>query len=127
RLEPYKGYSYLIEAMSTIPASERPLAVVAGDGPERQRLESQAATAGVQDDVRFLGNRSDIPRLLAAADIFVLPSLWEGLPLAVLEAMASGLPPVVTRVGGNAEIIEDGKSGLLVPPADTQALAESLM
>jgi glycosyltransferase involved in cell wall biosynthesis len=79
------------------------------------------------EDIRFLGNRRDVPALLAAADLFVLPSLWEGLPLVLLEAMAAGLPAVVTAVGGNPEVVENGVSGVLVPAGDEQALAAAML
>jgi glycosyltransferase involved in cell wall biosynthesis len=75
----------------------------------------------------FLGRRDDVPRILACCDIAVLPSRAEGLPNAVLEYLAAGLPTVASRVGGNAEILEDGRTGLLVPPQDSTALAEALL
>lgn len=126
RLTRQKGYPHLLAALALIPTEKRPVTLVVGDGPDRVALESQAAALGLADDVRFLGNRRDVPALLAAADLFVLSSLWEGLPLALLEAMAAGLPAVVTAVGGNVEVVEHGKSGILVPAADEQALAEVL-
>jgi glycosyltransferase involved in cell wall biosynthesis len=76
--------------------------------------------------VRFLGARSDIPQLLAASDLFVLPSLWEGLPMALLEGMASGLPVVATDVAGSRQVIVTGESGILVPPGDASALASAM-
>jgi glycosyltransferase involved in cell wall biosynthesis len=125
RLTQQKGYPYLLAALALISPEERPLTLIAGDGPDRHELEVQAQALGLSH-THFLGNRQDIPALLAAADIFVLPSLWEGLPLVLLEAMSSGLPAVVTAVGGNQEVVEHGKSGLLVPAADVQALAAAI-
>jgi glycosyltransferase involved in cell wall biosynthesis len=126
RLAEPKGYSHLLAALALIPPEERPLTLIAGDGPERADLERQARVLGLGHDTRFLGNRRDVPALLAAADVFVLASLWEGLPLALLEAMAAGLPSVVTAVGGNPEVIDNGESGLLVPAADEPAFAAAL-
>jgi glycosyltransferase involved in cell wall biosynthesis len=76
--------------------------------------------------VRFLGVRQDVPNLLAISDLFVLPSLWEGLPNSVLEAMAAGLPVVATNVDGSPEVVVDGETGVLVPPADPVALADAI-
>jgi glycosyltransferase involved in cell wall biosynthesis len=126
RLTRPKGYPYLLTALALIPPEERPLVVIVGDGPDRDDLESKTRTLKLENTVRLLGTRHDVPALLAAADIFVLASLWEGLPLALLEAMASGLPSVVTAVGENPKVIEDGKSGILVPPGDAPALAKAL-
>ena len=81
------------------------------------------AAAGATDAVHLLGERSDVPELLAALDLFVLASHSEGTPTVVMEAMAAGLPVVVTRVGGTAEIVEDGIDGLLVPPSDPMQIA----
>ena len=120
RLHGDKGHDYLLEAASQVPSA---IFLLAGDGPERQRLERKATDLGVRDRVRFLGHRGDIARLLANSDLFVLPSLYEGLPLSVLEAMAAGKPVVATAVGGTDEIIVDGVSGKLVPPRNAQSLA----
>jgi len=100
--------------------------VLAGEGPERARLEQLAEKLGVSARVTFLGFRSDIPQLLACADVVVLPSLAEGLPLAVLEAMSAGTPLVATAIGGTDEAVTDGVTGLLVPPRDGNALAEAV-
>jgi len=126
RLTQQKGYPHLLAALTLIPLEERPLTLIVGDGPDRNDLESKVIALKLDRDVRFLGNRPDVPALLAAADLFVLSSLWEGLPLALLEAMAARLPVVVTAVGGNSKVVENGVSGLLVPPADEHALTESL-
>ncbi|HUT77240.1 MAG TPA: glycosyltransferase family 4 protein [Polyangia bacterium] len=129
RLVPIKGVDVLIDALAGIPGIAL---VVAGDGPERDRLESTAASRGIP--TRFLGTVDPRRRaeLLAAADAFALPSRvlsggrHEGLPLALLEAMAVGLPMVATRTGGVPEVVEDGVSGLLIPPDDPGALRDAL-
>jgi glycosyltransferase involved in cell wall biosynthesis len=126
RLTRQKGYPFLLGALASMASKERPLSLIAGDGPDRMGLEARIKTLNLEQDVCLLGNRQDVPDLLAAADLFVLPSLWEGLPLALLEAMAAGLPAVVTAVGENPEVIEPDKSGILVPPADEAALAVAL-
>jgi len=126
RLMQEKGHPYLLSAVASIPSRERPVVLIAGDGPDRTDLEAKIKRFALEHDACLLGNRQDVPDLLAAADLFVLPSLWEGLSLALLEAMAAGLPCVVTAVGENPEVIETGKSGVLVPPADEPALAEAI-
>jgi glycosyltransferase involved in cell wall biosynthesis len=98
---------------------------IAGDGPDRAALESRAAQLGVSSRVRFLGHRRDVPALLAVADLFVLPSLYEGFPLSVLEAMAAGVPVVATAVGGTDELVSSD-TGTLVAPADPRALADGI-
>ena len=84
------------------------------------------AAAGLADRFQLLGLRPDVPDLLAAADLFVLPSLWEGLPMALVEAMAAGLPVVATEVSGTRAVMVDGETGLLVPPGDVPALARAI-
>ena len=122
-----KGHRVLIDALAAPPAKSLPLHVLlVGDGPLRAGLEARARHAGVEDRIRFLGNRPDVPRLLGGADMFVLPSLWEGLPMALLEAMAAGLPSVASAVSGTRQVITDGENGLLVPPDDPAALADAL-
>lgn len=100
---------------------------VAGDGPLRADLESQARELGLESRFRFLGYRSDMHQVIAALDVYVLPSLWEGLPLALLEAMAMNKLIVCTRVGGNPEIVADAVNGLVVEPGDVDALAAALV
>ena len=97
-----------------------------GDGACRPDLERQAHELGIEDRVEFLGTRDDVPALLRDLDVFVLPSRTEGLPLSVLEAMASGLPVVATRVGSLHEIVREGRTGLLVEAMNPQALAAAL-
>jgi len=96
--------------------------LVAGDGACREDLGQLSRALAVADCVRFLGDRRDIPQVLSAMDLFVLPSIAEGLSNTVLEAMASGLPIVATRVGGNPELIDDGVNGMLVARQDPAAL-----
>lgn len=123
RLSDQKGHPVLLEAIAEVPNA---LFLFAGEGPERGALEARADELGVADRVRFLGRREDIPQLLAACDVFALPSLYEGSSLAVLEAMAAGIPVVSSAIGGTEELIDDGRSGLLVPPGDAKALAAAL-
>ncbi len=123
RLAPQKGLDVLLRAAVHVPGGQF---VFAGEGPERPRLEAQAEKLGLDDRVLFLGRRSDVPELLAASDVFVLPSLFEGSSLAVLEAMAAGKPVVSSAIGGTDELVVDGESGLLVPPGDVGALALAL-
>jgi glycosyltransferase involved in cell wall biosynthesis len=123
RLDAQKGHRTLFEAIAQVPDA---VFVLAGEGPERQPLEALAAQLGIDERVRFLGRREDVPQLLAACDVFALPSLYEGSSLAVLESMAAGAPVVSSAIGGTDELIEDGSSGLLVPPGDAEALAAAL-
>lgn len=123
RLDAQKGHRVLFEAIAQVPDA---VFVLAGEGPEREPLEALAAQLGIDKRVRFLGRRDDVPQLLAACDVFALPSLYEGSSLAVLEAMAAGVPVVSSAIGGTDELIDDGSSGLLVPPGDAEELAAAL-
>ncbi len=100
--------------------------VLVGDGPCRAAIEDQVGQQGLAPYVRFLGLRKDVARLLRAADLFLLTSISEGIPLTVIEAMAAGLPGVATRVGGLAEVVEHGQTGLLADPCNPAALAERI-
>jgi glycosyltransferase involved in cell wall biosynthesis len=122
RLSPEKGgVDLLIRAMASLRAEYPQVRlVVVGDGPLRPQLESMAGEVGLP--VIFTGTRTDVPRLLGAIDLFVLPSLLEAMPIALLEAMAMRLPVVATRVGGVPEIVRDGIDGLLVAPGSAAAL-----
>jgi sugar transferase (PEP-CTERM/EpsH1 system associated) len=100
--------------------------IIAGDGPEYAELQRRIEQLDLTQTVRLLGNRSDVADLLAECDVFVLPSIAEGMPVTLMEAMASGLPVVATDVGGVAAVVENGTTGTLVPPGDAQALAEAL-
>jgi glycosyltransferase involved in cell wall biosynthesis len=127
RLTVMKGHRYLIEAVPELLDSFPDLAVVViGDGHLRAALMDRVARLGVDHAVRFAGHRSDARGLLDAADVFVLPSRHEGMPLAVLEAMDAGLPVVGTRVIGTSEAVADGVSGRLVAPQRPAALAGAL-
>ncbi|HEU4537198.1 MAG TPA: glycosyltransferase, partial [Polyangiaceae bacterium] len=127
-LSEQKGVPYLLGAARRVLAAAPEVRfVVAGDGPSRPELERRAEALGLGGRLRFLGYRRDIPDFLSAIDLYVLPSLWEGLPLSLLEALAAGKPVVATRVGGNAEIIEQGVNGRLVPARDEVALAEAVL
>ncbi len=123
RLTAQKAIDVLIAAAALVPDA---LFVIAGEGPDRAALEARADALGVASRVRLLGARDDIAQLLAAADLFVLPSLFEGLPIAVLEAMAAGKPVVATRVGGTDEVVVDGETGILVPPGNPGRLAAAI-
>ena len=124
-----KGYDILISALPEI-AESNPNAflVLIGDGQERERLMAQAASQGLEDRVRFTGYLppNEVPAWLNVADVFVLPTLSEGRPNVVLEAMACGRPVVATRVGGIPEIVEDGRTGFLVEPRQPRQLAERI-
>jgi len=128
RLAEQKGQAWLIRALPAIrAAAPGTRLLIAGDGPLRAALEDEAARTGVADAVTFLGHRPDVATVLAAIDLFVLPSLWEGLPLALLEAMAMARPIVAARAVGIEETVGDGVEGLLVPPRDAAALAAAVV
>jgi glycosyltransferase involved in cell wall biosynthesis len=116
----------LIQAFSGIPRDIPSLLVIAGDGPCRAELDAVARATGCQDRVRILGEREDIPAVLRALDIFVLPSLGEGISNAILEAMATALPVIASRVGGNGELVTDGVNGRLVEARRSDVLAEAI-
>ena len=128
RLIEQKGVSDALQAFAGT-RSEFPEArlLIAGDGPLRAQLESEATQAGLTGSVRFLGWRDDVPQLLVACDLFLMPSLWEGFGLVLLEAMAQGLPLVASRVSAIPEIVVAGETGLLAPPRDVPALREALL
>jgi sugar transferase (PEP-CTERM/EpsH1 system associated) len=127
RLDPVKNQAALIEAFATLKTSHPHLRlVIVGDGPLRESLQQHAADLGVADAVTFTGARSDTPDLLRSFDVFVLPSINEGISNTILEAMASGLPVVADRVGGNPELVADGLTGALYEGADPATLAAAL-
>jgi len=122
-----KGHRYLVAAAAAlVPRFPTLHILLVGDGELADQMRTQVRAAGLSEHVHFLGTRRDIPELLSASDSFVLPSLWEGLPVALTEAMASGLPLVATQVSGTSQVVIDGESGLLVPPGDEGALAEAM-
>jgi glycosyltransferase involved in cell wall biosynthesis len=126
-LKEQKGHCYMIEAMASIvPQYPEVHALFIGDGGLRQELQAQVKRLNLCDHIHFLGNRYDVPELLAASDLFVLPSLWEGLAMALLEAMATGLPIVATEVSGTVEVMVPDETGILVPPGDATKLAEAI-
>jgi glycosyltransferase involved in cell wall biosynthesis len=124
RLKAPKDFLTLVRAASRLPEGAETLIV--GEGPDRPRLEQEINALGVTERVRLLGERYDVPKLLADADVFVLSSASEGMPVSVLEAMAAGLPVVSSRVGGVPELVVDGETGILVRPGDASALAAAL-
>lgn len=127
RLTVQKGHTILLEAIAQISQSNFNVRFAfAGEGPQRAALEAQIAVLGIADKVVLLGVRDDISDLLLSADVFVQPSLWEGLSLALLEALQAGLAVLATRVEGVVDVVENGQSALLVPPNDVSALAEAL-
>ena len=124
RLDPQKGQETLLKALAMSPENVRGLII--GDGPDRERLSEMVETLDLKGRCVFLGERSDVPDWLAAMDVFALPSYWEGVPNAVLEALCAGLPVAASAVDGVMETVEDGRTGLLFPAGDPQALAERL-
>lgn len=126
-LYPVKGHRYLIEAVpAIIRACPRARFLLIGRGAQETQLKDQVKELGIERYVHFLGLREDIGKLLSIMDVFALPSLSEGLSVATLEAMASAKPVVATRVGGNAELVAEGETGMLVPSEDSDALAEHI-
>jgi len=122
-----KGHQYLLEAIAQLrQAFPDIVLLIVGDGPQESELVHQAEGLGITEYTRFLGNRKEIPGMLSLSEVAVLPSLWEPFGLAALEAMAVETPVVVTRTGGLPEFVTQDESGYLVPPADAQALAESI-
>jgi len=127
RLEEQKGQKYLIDAAGRLSREGREATLLlVGSGREEDRLRDQAVREGIRDAVLFLGTRRDLPELFRAMDVFAFPSLWEGFPIALLSAMAAGIPVVVTPVGGVPEVVKDGVNGLIVPAGDPAALAEAI-
>jgi len=128
RLEAQKGHAHLLDAWPTV-IREFPDArlLLVGEGSLRGPLEAQAAALGVVGSVIFAGFRPDVPRVLDAIDVLCLPSLYEGMPLTAIEAAAMARPVVATAVDGTPEVVRDGDTGRLVPPADAPALARALL
>lgn len=126
RLVPQKGHRYLLEAFSQLKEKENYELWLAGDGPLRPSLEEQAKELGIENQVKFLGERGDVPTLLSQADLFVFPSLWEGLGIAVLEAAVAKVPIVASAVDGVLDIIEDNETGYLAEPGDSEDLLSAM-
>ena len=127
RLVPIKDLNTLLHAMIELSATQpEAILLIVGDGPERPALEKQAQRLGLGSRVRFLGFRDDLERIYADLDVAVNCSLNEGTPVSLIEAMASGVPVVATSVGGTPDLLEEGRLGTLVPPANSKALANGL-
>ncbi|VAV84936.1 hypothetical protein MNBD_DELTA01-864 [hydrothermal vent metagenome] len=128
RLEPQKGHIYLLEAVPEI-IKKYPDVVflLAGDGILASELKAQASRLKIDNNVIFAGFRSDARRLLSSSDIFLLPSLWEGLPLVVIEASAAGIPVIATAVDGTPEVVRDGETGILIEPRNPVVITESVL
>ena len=128
RLDPVKNHVALLQAFAALRARQPRLRLtIVGDGQLRDELESHAAALGIDDDVMFSGARSQVPELMRHFDVFVLPSINEGISNTILEAMASGLPVVASRVGGNPEVVVDGVTGRLYEPSDSAGLEQALL
>ena len=132
RLTPVKDQQILLRAMASLRAKhpelgERLHMMLVGDGPLRADIERLSAQLGLQEVVWLTGDRADVHELLKLMDVFLLPSLGEGISNTVLEAMASGCPVIATEVGGNVELVEEGSTGALVPVGDQAALEEAML
>jgi glycosyltransferase involved in cell wall biosynthesis len=128
RLSKQKGVTYLLQAMpEIIKAYPSITLVIAGDGDDEERLKQEARDRGIAKNVLFIGARLDMPEVLRLFDLYVLPSLWEGLPIVILEAMAAGCPIVATNVGGNSMAIRDGENGTLIEPKNPVMIASEVI
>jgi glycosyltransferase involved in cell wall biosynthesis len=128
RLSEEKGISYLIEAMSLLNKTGMPSKLlIIGEGPQRQELADLVKKTNIEENVIFTGFQNDIEYWLPSMDVFVLPSLTEGTPMSLLEAMAYGIPAVASAVGGVPQVIESGKSGILVPPGNPQDIKDAIL
>jgi glycosyltransferase involved in cell wall biosynthesis len=128
RLHQQKGYPFLLEAIKTVRNQIPDIQLlIVGSGKMEIELKSIVKKLDLSDSVTFTGARTDIPAILSSLDLFVLPSLWEGHPLVLLEAMATGLPVVATQVGGNPEVVIHGETGLMVPPSNPVQLASAII
>jgi glycosyltransferase involved in cell wall biosynthesis len=128
RFEDAKDYPNMLRAFAGV-RDRHPTAVLllVGHGSLQEETESLARELALGDRIRFLGVRSDVPEVMAAADGYVMSSAWEGMPIALLEAAAAALPIVATRVGGNHEVVQDARTGFLVPPRDHDALSQAML
>lgn len=126
RLAAVKNYPLLLQALAQLPAAIPWRLALIGDGPERGNLQETIGRLGIEGRVSFLGHRNDVAELLGGIDIFVLPSISEGMSNTLLEAMAAGVAVIASDVGGNREIVEPGRSGLLFAPGDARAAARAI-
>lgn len=130
RLDPSKDYPNMLQAF-TLVSQSRPEAmlVIVGDGSLRPEIEKYAQDLGIRGHVDFLGTiaHDNMPELMNMADGYVMSSAWEGMPMVLLEASATGLPIVATDVGGNSDVVQDGRTGILVPPKNSKALADAML
>lgn len=128
RLVYEKGHEFLIEAMAEVVKDDaHAIAGICGAGPLQEQLQLQIEKLNVRENMKLLGQWDSIPEILAAADVFVLPSRWEGLPMALLEGMMAGLPVIATRVEGVEEVVQQGEHGLLVPLESPRELAQAIL
>lgn len=128
RFDEQKGHKYLIEAIPEVLKEVNNVHFIfVGDGPLEQAMQKKAESLKIKDYVTFLGLRDDIPKILNALDIFVLPSLWEGLGISLLEAQAVGIPIIATDVDGIKEAVQNGKTGVLIPPANAETMAIAII
>lgn len=121
------AFAHVLNDWGSAAAEARPVFLLAGEGDKRQELEAMIRSLKIENNVRFLGVRHDVPRLMAATDVFVLSSLSEGISVTLLEAMGCGVPIAATNVGGNGEIVEHELNGLLSPRADPRRLADNIL
>jgi glycosyltransferase involved in cell wall biosynthesis len=128
RFEVAKDYPNMLRAFAQVHAKE-PMSVLllVGQGSLQSETESLAQQLGLHTPVRFLGVRKDVPQIMSAADGYVMSSAWEGMPIALLEAAAAALPIVATLVGGNGEVVSDGRTGYLVPPRQSETLGDAML
>ena len=126
RLDPVKNVDVILRATARVSQEQDIQLLIVGDGPERERLETLTEALNLTDRVRFAGQRLDVERILKAADIFILASQWEGMPMSAQEAMASGLPVIASRTEGIIDVIEDNITGLLVTPGSVEQLAHAI-
>lgn len=122
-----KGITYLLQAMPQVLVSYPDVTlVIVGDGEIKAELQKETIRLGIEQNVHFLGTRLDIPELLRLFNIYVLPSIWEGMPLVLLEAMAAGCPVIATNVGGVSKVIKNKHNGLLVDSKNPNQLASAI-
>lgn len=127
RLSPEKGLITLVQALAVVYQAGLPYqCLLVGEGSARQEIEQEIRRLGLEEVIFLLGRQDDVRALLKNCDVFILPSIWEGASLALLEAMAAGLPVVATSTGGTPELVDEGVTGILVPPSDSAALATAI-